>query len=216
MTVPRVECLAVAAMKRFVRGLPAGERSAEDYERTLGPLYSFSYALAQGAGPPRETHRDTPSVVVWRGLHGGGARSWLLSRVAVPGAVSAINATGMGPFDTDLSGVELRRAGLRAMDEVVRSLGVDAPWVVFGHTHRPGPLPGDSEAEWGRLVNTGSWIHQSAFLDGAPDDSPYWPGTIVWVDSDGPPGSSGPWSRATRSTEPSARYANMCSCAGTT
>lgn len=187
MTVPRVECLAVGVMKRFVRGLPSGHRSAEDYEKTLAPLYSLSYALAQGAGPPREVARETPSVAVWKGLHRGGPRSWLLERVAVPGAVSLFNAAGLGPFDTDLSGVELRRAGLRAMDEVVRGLGVEAAHVIFGHTHRPGPLPDDSPAEWGRLVNCGSWLHQSAFLDGASDDSPYWPGTVVWVDAEGAP-----------------------------
>ena len=115
------------------------------------------------------------------------ARSWLLDRVAVPGAVGLLNRAGLGPFDTDLSGEELRRAGLRAMNEVVRGLGIEAAHVVFGHTHRPGPLPGDSAAEWGRLVNCGSWLHQAAFLDGAPLDSPYWPGTAVWVDASGPP-----------------------------
>jgi predicted phosphodiesterase len=187
MTVPRVECLAVGVMKRVVRDVPRGARTAEDYERTLAPLYSLSYSLAQSARRPRDVPREMPSVVVWRNLHRGGPRSWLLSRVAVPGAVSLANLAGLGPFRTDLSGEELRRAGLRAMDEVVRGLGVEADHVVFGHTHRPGPLPGDSPAEWGRLVNCGSWIHQSAFLDGAQLDSPYWPGTVVRVDETGPP-----------------------------
>jgi hypothetical protein len=63
--------------------------------------------------------------------------------------------------------------------------------VIFGHTHRPGPLPGDDPAEWtsvsgSRLWNSGSWLHESAFVrTGA--DSPYWPGTVLTLEDEGPP-----------------------------
>ena len=76
-----------------------------------------------------------------------------------------MNRLGLGPFGADISAHELRRAGLRAMGEVVSRLGVqDARHVIFGHTHRAGPLPGESEGWWlpggARLTNTGSWIYE--------------------------------------------------------
>ena len=61
-------------------------------------------------------------------------------------------------------------------------LGVRAPHVICGHSHRSGPWPGDDLAEWttragGRVHNTGSWVYQPHFLRGDPTQSPYWPGT---------------------------------------
>ena len=187
MTVPRVECIAVSVMQRLVGGLAEGPRTAEEYEHTVAPLYAISYQLAQGAGPARKLPRENPSAVVWRRLQAGGAAGRALEKVAIPASVALANALGLGPFGSDLSGPALRRAGLVAMETVARSLGVEAEHVVFGHTHRPGPLPSDDPAEWGRLVNCGSWLHEPAFLDGAPADSPYWPGTLVRVGESGPP-----------------------------
>jgi hypothetical protein len=107
-------------------------------------------------------------------------------------AVAALNRLGLGPVDRDLSGAALRRGGLRGIREVVRRLGIDAPHLIFGHTHRSGPWPYDDRAEWttaagGTIVNTGSWVYQPHFLSAEPNISPYWPGTAVVVDDDGPP-----------------------------
>ncbi|HXM86727.1 MAG TPA: hypothetical protein VN889_03745, partial [Solirubrobacteraceae bacterium] len=72
-------------------------------------------------------------------------------------------------------------------------------YVVFGHTHRSGPLPDDDAAEWNRparhgmqgsgarLVNTGCWTYDSVFLTRTPGESPYWPGTCALVEDSGPP-----------------------------
>ena len=63
--------------------------------------------------------------------------------------------------------------------------------MIFGHTHRAGPLPGDDVAKWTtasgtRLWNSGSWLWERPFVtDGRR--SPYWPGTVVWIDAEGPP-----------------------------
>ena len=73
------------------------------------------------------------------------------------------------------------------MAEVARRLGIDAGHVIFGHTHRPGPLAGDDPAEWGRLINTGSWNYTPVFLTATPGESPYWPGTCVLVEPSGSP-----------------------------
>ncbi len=110
-------------------------------------------------------------------------------------AVAALNRAGLGPLNTDLSSGELRRAGLRAMGEVAERLSLTPPHpahVVFGHTHRAGPLPGEEASEWltpggGRLVNTGCWTYDSYFLTPTAGESPYWPGCCVLVEDDGPP-----------------------------
>jgi hypothetical protein len=105
--------------------------------------------------------------------------------------VLALNRLGFGPFRAELTGEELRRSGLLAMGRVADALAPGAKHVIFGHTHRPGPLPGDELAEWttlagARLWNSGSWFFESVLTSGARD-SPYWPGTVLWLDDDGPP-----------------------------
>jgi hypothetical protein len=82
------------------------------------------------------------------------------------------------------------------MAEVVTRLDIEADHVIFGHTHRPGPLPHDLE-EWilpvrsgrtpTRLMNTGSWVYSPLFLATQPSDSPYWPGRCVVVEDGRPP-----------------------------
>ena len=77
------------------------------------------------------------------------------------------------------------------MARVAEVLAPGAAHVIFGHTHRPGPLAGDEQAEWTtlsgtRLWNTGSWFHESAFLASGAE-SPYWPGTVLTLEDDGPP-----------------------------
>ena len=52
-------------------------------------------------------------------------------------------------------------------------------------------LIGDELAEWttlagARLWNSGSWFFESVLTSGARD-SPYWPGTVLWLDDAGPP-----------------------------
>jgi hypothetical protein len=111
---------------------------------------------------------------------------------AFPLAVAALNRAGLGPLHADLSSGELRRAGLRGMGEAAARLGLGDAHVVFGHTHRAGPLPGDRDAEWSvpggaRLVNCGCWTYDAYFLTSAPGESPYWPGGCVLVEDDGPP-----------------------------
>jgi hypothetical protein len=111
---------------------------------------------------------------------------------AFPLAVAALNRAGFGPFNADLSSGELRRAGLRAMGEVADRLGLGDAYVVFGHTHRAGPLPGDRDSEWrgvggARMLNCGCWTYDSYFLTATPGESPYWPGCAVLVEDDGAP-----------------------------
>jgi hypothetical protein len=106
--------------------------------------------------------------------------------------VGGLNCAGLGPVDADISRAELRRAGLSAMGEVAARLDLGDAYMIFGHTHRAGPFPGDSSEEWhgrggARLFNTGCWTYDAVFLTPTPGESPYWPGTAVLVEDEGPP-----------------------------
>jgi hypothetical protein len=196
LTVPRIECVVASSVARFAGSSPDGGPTApEAYEAALAPIYAFAYAIAQNSEARAVTRGGKLTRSVWRVSNPDrrrGIAGLALGAVAVPLAVGALNAMGLGPFRPDLSGAELRRAGLLAVGEVVRALGVEAEHVIFGHTHRPGPLPGEGD-EWqmrggrARLTNTGSWLHEPVFVDSEGPSSPYWPGTVVLLRDEGPP-----------------------------
>ena len=199
LTVPSFERLAVAAVERVLGGAgeaavdepgdrrDPGSASPADYERVLAPLYAFLFALAQSGSPAQRLGGANPSARVWQAVGGGYGRAArirgrLLGSVALPGAVGIANRLGLGPVKPDLSPGTITRSGLTAIGEVVRRLGIEADHVIFGHTHRRGPMK--AEDGWRldggtRLWNTGSWIHTPWLLGRTAADSPYWPGTII-------------------------------------
>jgi hypothetical protein len=193
-TVPMLERLGAGAM-----ALIAGQRRrvperAEDYEATLAPIYAWIHAIAQNGGPELGRSSHGASAQAWGALAGRRRAGWRRRAVAAgfPLAITALNRFGLGPLRTELSGSELRRAGVRAAGEVVRRLGIDARYVLFGHTHRAGPLPRDDRSEWTvaartDLINTGCWVHEPAFLGRDPGVSPYRAGFAVRLGESGPP-----------------------------
>ena len=218
LTVPRLESIAASAMGRVTK-LRHDARSAADYETILAPLYAFYAGLAQGASATALAKGSSFSRTVWQWASDGrgaedpaaagepepvrsrtvaarerataAATRFLLGRVTIPSAVGALNVLGLGPFRATLTGEELRRSGLDAMARVAETLAPGAPHVIFGHTHRPGPLPADDVTEWTtvsgtRLWNSGSWLHEGAFVRTGPT-SPYWPGTVLTLEDEGPP-----------------------------
>jgi hypothetical protein len=76
---------------------------------------------------------------------------------------------------------------LLALRQVLDRLGVGAPHVIFGHTHRAGPLPGDDPAEWAGLLNTGCWTYGLDFLRDSASGNPYRPGFCAILDDAGAP-----------------------------
>jgi hypothetical protein len=190
-TVPIIERLGAGLTVRLAGEPPGGPRLAEDYEAALAPMYAWIDAVAQTGGLRGSGGDGSFQVKAWRALGGVGGRRGLRRRAAAaafPGVVAVLNRAGMGPLRPDVSGPELRRAGLRAFGEVLSRLGVPADaHVIFGHTHRAGPLPGDDPGEWGRVVNSGSWVHDPAWIGDSPGDSPYRPGFAVIVGDSGPP-----------------------------
>jgi predicted phosphodiesterase len=186
LTVPRLESIAASAMARLT-GRGPDPASAGDFEAILAPLYGFYGGLAQGASPAALERGGTMSRSVWSQVTGNGAGRLLLGRVTIPAAVAALNRLKIGPFSPELTGAELRRSGLLAMGRVAEALAPGAEHVVFGHTHRPGPLAGDVPPEWLslsgiRLWNSGSWFFEPAFVSERAERSPYWPGTVLWLE----------------------------------
>ena len=206
LTIPTFERLGLALVERTLGLTPPGTDpldppdvspepdSADDYERIVAPVYAFLFALAQ-AGTPGGRPGGSPSKRIWDALSGGQTRvgklrGWLLGSVALPGAVGVANRLGLGPVAADLSPGAITRAGVAAMGEVAERLDIRAAHVIFGHTHRRGPLPGEDEwrAEHGpRLWNTGSWVHSPSLLRESSEGSAYWPGTVAVVEDSGSP-----------------------------
>ncbi len=191
LTVPRMECVFAAAVGR-VAGIGRDDAARPgDYEAVLSPIYALAHSLVQGKEVRPVSRGGNLSRAVYART-GRGVIGMALGRVAIPGMVAAVNAAGLGPFRSDISPVELRRAGLRAMGDVVTRLGIDARHVIFGHTHRAGPLPRDVEG-WtlpggARLHNTGSWLREEIFWGDRRDASnPYWPGWVTYVRDEGAP-----------------------------
>ncbi len=196
LTLPRTECLAVAALIRATGPLPRPATPAH-YERVLRPIYGFSFGVAQARA--RVTRpASQPSTAAWRLLTGNGReaarpRQRLAAatvRAAFPAGVWALNRLLHAEFEADISADAIFAAGVAAATEMSARLQVDNVHVITGHSHRAGP--NDDEPAWplpggGSLHNTGSWVFASAFhTPGAPPNS-YWPGTVTWLEDSEPP-----------------------------
>lgn len=193
-TVPNFERLAAGVATRVSGPLPESGVTPDDYEARLAPIYAWVDAVAEHARDERAAGGAGSAQRAFRLLTGGGGRSLrgLLAMGAFPVGIAALNRAGLGPVSANLSGPSLRRATLAAMEEVVRRLQIEAAHVVFGHSHRTGPLPGDAGYEWQtasgpRLHNTGSWVFETHFLSGPDGSSPYWPGGAVRIADGEPP-----------------------------
>jgi Calcineurin-like phosphoesterase superfamily domain len=198
MSLPRIECLAAAALMR-VYGPLSDPAAPEDYERVLRPIYGLSDGLAQAnLAQPELVQRTRPSEQAWQAISGqdGGRRSvkraTLRAALAggVPAAVWTLNRLLRSDFDPDLSPTAITHSGIDAATELARRLEIGAAHVITGHTHRAGPEA--REEEWtlpggGRLHNTGSWVFASAFHHPGTPPGPYWPGTVTWLEDEGPP-----------------------------
>lgn len=193
MTLPRLECLAAAAVMRRA-GRPPDPATPADYERILRPVYGLAFGLAESDLGNR-AHR--PSERAWRVVSGprdGGRLAAAAHRAAIgtglPAGVWLLNRLLRADFDPDVSAPTITRDGIAAAIELARRLRLDAAHVINGHTHRAGPNP--DEPEWlipggGRLHNTGSWVYADAFHHPGSPPNAYWPGTVTWLDEEGPP-----------------------------
>jgi len=186
-TLPAFERIAAGVSMRQLGPVPL-PATPSDYEARLAPIYGWLGAT--GAWAPAAIGRGASGAAAdaYRMLTAGrkgGLRSLLLA-AGFPLAVAAVNRAGLGPVRADLSGPALRRASLDAMHAVTRHLGIRAEHVLFGHSHRTGPLPGDDRSEWGRLMNVGSWVAGGGTSE-AGVAAPYRAGGTARIAPTGPP-----------------------------
>jgi predicted phosphodiesterase len=217
LTIPTMERLGIGMTARALRRPTDAFANVGDYEAVTAPVFAWIDAVARQARTGSALNGES-TVRMWRALGGDrdagangrsgraagnstgvaglAALGPALRRRAIAGAfpvaVAALNRVGLGSFQADITGPELRRAGLRAMGEVASRLDLGDAHVIFGHTHRAGPLARDLATEWrgsagARLINSGCWTYDSHFLTGTPGESPYWPGGAVVVGDAGPP-----------------------------
>ena len=195
ITVPTFERLSAGLMAHVTGRKPDQVAGVDDYEAVLGPMYAWSYAVAQQAGERAGKGAHGFSSRVWQMLAGGDGHRPIRRKAAelgFAGAVGALNALRVGPLSSNISPARLRTAGIEAAVAAAEGIGVSGGHLIYGHTHRPGPLVGDDVSEWAsangmRLWNTGSWVFEQHFLSKAPPGSAYWPGRSIEVLSEGDP-----------------------------
>jgi calcineurin-like phosphoesterase family protein len=196
LRLPRLECVAIAAVSRIAGALPDPAGPA-DYERLVRPVYGLAFGAAQGMRRRSRPSDRGPSEAAWELLAAERADRTRARRLKVraaragfPAAVAGVNRLLRSDFEADISGEAIFRGGVDAAIEMARRLGLDGAHVITGHTHRAGPRP--EEAPWrlpggGELHNTGSWVFSTALhRPGRPPNS-YWPGTVTWLEDCGPP-----------------------------
>jgi predicted phosphodiesterase len=185
-SAPTLECV-MAALTGLARRRPAMRAGSErDYEAVLAPAYGLYYRIAQR--PRLHALADAGKALVRRAEAGLGTRGPGPNGRARGRGLAGLRLGGgrLGPVPG-----ELRRPGLLPFALVLERLGIEADHVLFGHTHRAGPLPGDLPSVWRcrngtSLWNTGNWVYDRSRVAHDPA-SPYWPGTLVTLEGSGPP-----------------------------
>jgi hypothetical protein len=193
-TVPTIEVMLVSINKRRRRFPRHGPLSVDDYERVFAPLYALAFHGGQRVSRSLPVAPGAPSKRLWELLVREDGRTTMAGRllgdIVLPGGVATLNRLGFGPFDPEVSGPVLRRAGLHGIGESLERRGIEAEHAIFGHTHRAGPFPRDEgwvTPSGIRLHNCGNWVYEPGFIGHSPTDSPYWPGGMILIEDDQPP-----------------------------
>jgi hypothetical protein len=157
-----------------------------DYERPhRGSLTGTPQALSRwAAGAPNALGQVLPGP-----LGGAADKLGALARAAtMPRMTRHLLRPELAPLNASLLTVQMTRASLPALLQVVERLGVDAEWVVFGHVHRLGPLDDDEGSQWEgpggkpRMINAGSWTYEPLLVNRASPPHPYWPGGAIYLE----------------------------------
>lgn len=121
----------------------------------------------------------------------------LVRATTMPAIQEGVLDPRIAPLTARMLSLQMRRHALPAMARVVHRLGVQAEWVVFGHVHRLGPLPGDAAEQWRDpedrigFVNTGSWLWEPRLVNRVQAPHPYWPGGSVLLEDGAAPRARG-------------------------
>jgi len=191
-------------------GQPVDALSPELYEAILRPQYELLHWIGQTPGGGLIQSR------IYERLRGGAPPSTRLGqfrRAALRGAASVGGKVGVALAETLANrlikgGLTLTSPAREAQAEAtiyafnlsLEALEAYLPagmrYVIFGHTHRPGPLTDiDPIDRWtvkmrGQetvVMNSGSWLYDGGKAR-RPDYRPQrWPGTFILVPDQGPP-----------------------------
>lgn len=183
--LPTVERLGAGALQRLSGDAVPLVATPADYERVLAPWYAFIGASVERLSTAASTRRATTGARAYERLKSRSPRAKALA-LGLRAGVAALNATGLGPLSAELSGHAMIASAMHAIDEVDARLNIGADHLIFGHCHRPGPLPTDDASAWltrvgTRLHNTGNWVYEPRFQASLGADGAYWPGTGVIV-----------------------------------
>ncbi len=192
-TLPMTERLIAGLMKHIGATVPEHDATAEDYERVLAPMYALIGAIVNRAPTERAVRSSGSGGRMYSLLTKRGPRPFNERALAIgfPLMLRCVVPI-VGPLSADLSARAVSQSGIDAVAEVVRRLGIEAKHVIFGHTHRAGPLPGDDARDWlapsgPRLHNAGNWVYETHFMRSPGPQSPYWPGGAMLVEESGAP-----------------------------
>ncbi len=209
---PAERLLALAEQALAAYGMEVLRPSFEVYEAALRPQNELLYWIGQSpAGAQVQSD-------LWRRLRGdkrhvprgvlprlrrmaarravrvvealAGAAAHQLTERVLKGDVTSISPARATNVD---EGIQAFMDSLYALQEdLFKAEGWTSPpaYVVFGHTHRPGPLPGIDPPEhwrphWGgrevQVLNSGSWLYdvERALTDDYHQTR--WPGTLIAI-----------------------------------
>jgi predicted phosphodiesterase len=197
-TIPAFERLAAGFMARYLKEPTKQASCAEDYEAVLVPIYAWMFEVAQ-SGHAVEAEAQEPgssktnaSARIWKLFNDGEGITKLALSSGLTAATGLLSVAGLGPLKSDISGDEVYRSSVRGLAGVVDALGIDADYVLYGHTHRAGPLPSDDAELWvaqngAKLINTGCWVTEEAFVGPEISQTAYRAGFAVRIGDVGPP-----------------------------
>jgi UDP-2,3-diacylglucosamine pyrophosphatase LpxH len=155
---------------------PEVRRSSED--AVVGPL---PYERRRSPRPPR---RRLPRPLA--SLRESTAE---LLRARTMPSPRKLQPHRIAPLTRVLLGRQMQHAAIPALGHAMHRIGVvDADWLIFGHVHRLGPVPGDAPSLWQvgstRIANTGSWTYEPLLLHNGGPPHPYWPGGALLIPDD--------------------------------
>ena len=130
---PTVECVAAALVGLARRRPPSAATTPGDYEAVLSPTYASTSGSPSDAASSGSPTRERG----WYEASSEGSGS-----ATDRGPAAATARPRRGRYGTAPG--ELRRPGVRPLRRVLERLGIEAEHVVFGHTHRTGPVLGGS------------------------------------------------------------------------
>lgn len=159
-----------------------------------GQIQSRIYERLRGGAPPNTRLRQIRRAALNRAASVGGkvgvALAEMVANRLVKGGLSLTSPAREAQVEQTISAFSL------SLEELDAYLPTGAKYVIFGHTHRPGPLESiDSPERWTvklhgqetQVMNSGSWLYDAGKAR-RPDYRPQrWPGTFILIPDRGQP-----------------------------